>query len=744
MAGYVPESMKEIQFFIIKSYADTVLNAFLLAPELLEIAPAGRKADIRDQISALKEIREKTLQDRQKVTALCEAAAVEGEMMLRYARKGRLEEEDILWLEEKAETVKTRASGSAFDEYILQGLNDLVSDIKAGRFTARAVTKRQEALDGRFVLGGYEWKMPEASPFTGFFSFVYSLPGNTDPSNIFNLQRKLYEIGQIKGVAECGYSILERLGRKAEEIGMPSGFMSVLMSPAYKKMAEADFRRGKSPKPMHKPIVLSGPPGVGKTAMLRDIADWTDTELFSFSMAQMDAASFGFPVYDPATGSAKRDILDDMKNTVIKPGVVLLDEMNRTGADIQSKLLTYLLDHKVSGFSVHPLSLVVGAENPISADPYGTMMKSVAMIDRCTYIDMSNYEMIANGWLEWVEKKYTPILQENELLAHFVRFLKENPPVGGRDIILKIPKNPENEPAFPTPRSIDASILSISVSGSDFDTALKILRANVGPEMANRFASYMDIVRAMPTARELVKKVKDVESVFAAIALDSIKEISKGSPKIVDFQDGLFNIINGYDDGKRKGKKVIDSFINQNRTDSPMYKLISSLTPETAKTKLENVIKDLYFSGSINLFEVGADSILSDTLIHEFRKSLRNSYENDEPLDSEYLNGLFKAACFFPVSSTGSYTIKQMEDSMLRVSWGVDDQENDRIEKWLCTAKIKSDRGIEQSNGDLVNTFLKTVYTAPWLTRVSKVFNQSTKSLERMFRDEEGTREIGI
>ena len=39
MAGYVPESMKEIQGLIAKAYADTVLNAFLSAPELLSIAP---------------------------------------------------------------------------------------------------------------------------------------------------------------------------------------------------------------------------------------------------------------------------------------------------------------------------------------------------------------------------------------------------------------------------------------------------------------------------------------------------------------------------------------------------------------------------------------------------------------------------------------------------------------------------------------------------------------------------------
>lgn len=51
MAGYVPESMKEVQGLIAKAYADTVLNAFLNAPELLSIAPVGGKMDYDEQLN---------------------------------------------------------------------------------------------------------------------------------------------------------------------------------------------------------------------------------------------------------------------------------------------------------------------------------------------------------------------------------------------------------------------------------------------------------------------------------------------------------------------------------------------------------------------------------------------------------------------------------------------------------------------------------------------------------------------
>ena len=106
--------------------------------------------------------------------------------------------------------------------------------------------------------------------------------------------------------------------------------------------------------------------------------------------------------------------------------------MNRTGTDIQSKLLTYLLGHKVSGLPYIPLSLVVRAENPVSADPYGTMTKSIAMIDRCMYIDVSNYDMIVKGWFEWLEETHGDVAEEIPLLRYFIKFLKGRTALGGK------------------------------------------------------------------------------------------------------------------------------------------------------------------------------------------------------------------------------------------------------------------------------------------------------------------------
>jgi len=473
----------------------------------------------------------------------------------------------------------------------------------------------------------------------------------------------------------------------------------------------------------------------------------------------MDAASFGFPVYDSITGSAKRDILDDMKDTVLKPGVVLLDEMNRAGTDIQSKLLTYLLDHRVSGFTVHPLTLVVGAENPISVDPYGTMTKSIAMIDRCLYIDMSDYNMIVDGWFEWLEEKYKSAIMENSLLRSFIRFLKEEPPQGARDIILKIPEDPEENPGFPTPRSIEAAINTIIFSHGDFNTSIAEITAHVGNELGNRFASYLEVIRALPSPVELANKADKIPSILAAVAVDADIKISDGAT-VVGFEKGLFNTINGYDDGSRGKRSILEEY---GGNDNEFRNYLKNLNPQTAAKEVEKCIKDLYSSAS---FTVGVEAEMADSILAAFQKSFRDSVENDKPIDTVFLGNLFKAACFFPIPTIRNNMLNMMERTILLIPWKEKYSETLEVLDKLCKAEIKTRSGVKKLNAESpfkafysiippapwlikVSSPFKAFYSiippAPWLIKVSKRFKDAFKEVEELMAERDGKdEEIGI
>ena len=50
-------------------------------------------------------------------------------------------------------------------------------------------------------------------------------------------------------------------------------------------------------------------------------------------------------------------------------------------------------------------------------------MKSLALIDRATYIDISDYNMIVNGWIDWSRTHTRYAMEESSVLRVFVSFL---------------------------------------------------------------------------------------------------------------------------------------------------------------------------------------------------------------------------------------------------------------------------------------------------------------------------------
>ena len=206
MAGYIPESTKEIQALIAKSYADTVLNAFLLAPELLAVAPVGGRADYEGQLEMLAEREKETGQDRHNFISLCYVASVEGELMLRYARDRKFDEGDVRWLEDETASYEAglSISPSQLGSHILKGLNELLEDVRSNRFVSRSKIKENELSQGYFTFGGDKGEVSGKNPLKSYFSFLYFVPRSFDPGDVAELPRQKDEISQLAGVAKYG------------------------------------------------------------------------------------------------------------------------------------------------------------------------------------------------------------------------------------------------------------------------------------------------------------------------------------------------------------------------------------------------------------------------------------------------------------------------------------------------------------------------------------------------------------
>ena len=94
--------------------------------------------------------------------------------------------------------------------------------------------------------------------------------------------------------------------------------------------------------------------------------------------------------------------------------------------------------------------------------------------------------------------------------------------------------------------------------------------------MANGFAGYMDMIKALRSPKSLPEGRRDIFPV-CAIAIDSDIALKPGGAQVVGFEKGLFNTINGYDDGTRnQTNTVLEKYTGK---DEEFRKILAELNP---------------------------------------------------------------------------------------------------------------------------------------------------------------------
>ena len=132
------------------------------------------------------------------------------------------------------------------------------------------------------------------------------------------------------------------------------------------------------PLEKQRPIFLMGPPGIGKTAVMEQIAQELGVGLVSYSMTHHTRQSaLGLPFIETKTYGGKEyavseytmseiiaSVYDMMEDTGIKEGILFLDEINCVSETLAPSMLQFL-QYKIFGRHRVPEGwIVVTAGNP--------------------------------------------------------------------------------------------------------------------------------------------------------------------------------------------------------------------------------------------------------------------------------------------------------------------------------------------------------------------------------------------
>lgn len=247
------------------------------------------------------------------------------------------------------------------------------------------------------------------------------------------------------------------------------------------------------------PVMLHSKPGIGKSSVVKQIAEENGMKFIDVRLSAMDQADVqGIPFVDHNVGEMKFSTPtwfpeDDDKT----PTIVFFDEINNAAQGVQQAAYRLILDREIhNGKKFHENVVIVAAGNnkedktgakqmlPALANRFAVHMNVVE--DKDSFVEYAlekgiNYKVL--GFLEW-QPKYLHVM----------------------------PKT--NESAFPSPRSWEVVAEHLNAFGSDPKKNMGLTVAvsgAVGQAVANSFMAYLKYFSKLPDFNKIMDGKEDYQ-----------------------------------------------------------------------------------------------------------------------------------------------------------------------------------------------------------------------------------------
>ena len=252
------------------------------------------------------------------------------------------------------------------------------------------------------------------------------------------------------------------------------------------------------------PTFLWGAPGIGKSSIVKQIADEKNIGFIDLRLALMDPTDLkGIPFYDKDSHTAlwappaflPRD----------GSGILFLDELNSAAPSVQASAYQLILDRKVGEYELPKGWAIVAAGNRES-DRGVTYRMPSPLANRFVHFEM---EVSVDDWRLWAYKSNL-----DERIIAYISYKSE-------DLFTFDAKS--DAKSFATPRSWEY-VNNILKSGVSADLLLDTISGAVGKEVAVSFLSFMKVMNKLPdiqtilTCRDKVEYVDEVDVLYALSA----------------------------------------------------------------------------------------------------------------------------------------------------------------------------------------------------------------------------------
>ena len=259
-----------------------------------------------------------------------------------------------------------------------------------------------------------------------------------------------------------------------------------------------------------RPIFLWGPPGIGKSDVVAEIARDMGALLIDLRLGQMDPTDIrGIPFYNKELGKmdwAPPIDLPDEETASQYPYVVLfMDEMNSAPPAVQSAAYQLVLNRRVGKYRL-PDNVVMVAAGNRESDKGVTYRMPTPLSNRFVHSEM---KVDFPSWQEWAIKN-----QIHKDVVGFLTFAKQDL----YDFDAK-----SSSRAFATPRSWTFVSELLADEDLDVSTTTDLIAGTVGEGLAVKFMAHRKNASKLPKPEDILSgkatelETKEVSAMYSLV-----------------------------------------------------------------------------------------------------------------------------------------------------------------------------------------------------------------------------------
>lgn len=249
-----------------------------------------------------------------------------------------------------------------------------------------------------------------------------------------------------------------------------------------------------------RPIFLWGPPGIGKSDIIHQIAAGIDALTIDVRLSLWEPTDIkGIPYFNPETQTMEWAAPSELPSLALssqyKNIVLFLDEMNSAAPSVQAAAYQLILNRRVGQYHLPDNVLIVAAGNRES-DKGVTYRMPAPLANRFIHLEMRHD---FDDWAQWATDN-----RVHRDVVGFCSYYK-------KDLYDFDPKSSSR--AFATPRSWSFVSDLLDENDCDDNTLTDLIAGSIGEGLAIKFMAHRKIASKMPKAEDVLNgKVKKLET----------------------------------------------------------------------------------------------------------------------------------------------------------------------------------------------------------------------------------------